>query len=263
MQIITLLTDFGHQDIYVGVMKGVIAQIAPTATVIDLNHEIPPQDLAMARFQLMAAYRYFPVGTIHLIVVDPSVGTERRAIAIQTPTAYFVVPDNGLLSGVLTHEEILAAVELKNPQVWRIPYPSETFQGRDLFAPVAAHLATGLSLYQVGVPIDPNSLQSLPFPPLMATDQGWQGCIQAIDHFGNLITNIPGHFVGAARAPKGWTICFQDKSYPGLKTYGAGQIGQVLGVIGSHGYIELVVNCGNAQKQLVTAIGDSIEVKVI
>ncbi|MEB3291800.1 MAG: SAM-dependent chlorinase/fluorinase, partial [Synechococcales bacterium] len=255
-------TDFGHQDIYVGVMKGVIAQISPAATVIDLCHEIPSQDCAAARFQLMAAYRYFPVGTIHVIVVDPGVGTQRRAIAIQTPTAYFIAPDNGVLSGILHHEEILAAIELNVPRYWLTIAPSATFQGRDIFAPVAAHLANGLPLYQLGTPMDPTTLQQLSIPPVATIDKGWQGCIQAIDHFGNLVTNIPGHLVTAFPAAPHWTVRYQEQIYPGYMTYGNAAIGQVLGLVGSHGYIELAVNHGNAQQQLNAMIGDAIAVLI-
>ncbi len=140
MPFISLLTDFGLQDPYVGIMKGVIHTLSPQAQLIDLSHGIPPQDVAAARFALMTAYPYLPSGTIHLAVVDPGVGSSRRAVAIQTETGFLVGPDNGLFSGVLAQTPALAAVELNRPRYWRTPSPSRTFHGRDIFAPTAAHL---------------------------------------------------------------------------------------------------------------------------
>jgi S-adenosylmethionine hydrolase len=149
-KLITLLSDFGLSDVYVGVMKGVIAQINPALTVVDLTHQIPPQNIAAGRFSLMNAYPYFPGGTVHIAVVDPGVGSRRRGVAIQLDAGFLVGPDNGLFSGVLSENPVVAAVELTNPQYWRTLSPSTTFHGRDIFAAVGAHLASGISDRTVG-----------------------------------------------------------------------------------------------------------------
>lgn len=159
---ITLLTDFGHQDVYVGVMKGVILSIDPQAQVIDLCHEIPPQDCRTASFQLLQAVPYFPPQTVHVVVVDPGVGTRRRAIALDLGVGYCVGPDNGVFSLVGDRYPPQRVVELTQPQFWRTPNPSATFHGRDIFAPVAAHLAAGTDLARLGSAIEPDSLVRLP-----------------------------------------------------------------------------------------------------
>ncbi|MHC5725640.1 MAG: SAM-dependent chlorinase/fluorinase, partial [Nostoc sp.] len=141
--LVTLLSDFGDRDVYVGIMKGIIAQINRRLTVVDLTHQIPPQDIAAARFCLMNAYPYFPVGTVHVAVVDPGVGSKRRAIAVEFAQGFLVGPDNGIFSGVLSQSPAIAAVELTNLNYRRTPQPSKTFHGRDIFAPIAANLASG------------------------------------------------------------------------------------------------------------------------
>ncbi len=150
---ITLLTDFGTQDVYVGVMKGVIATLCPAIQVIDLTHDISPQDLLAARFNLLNAVPYFPADTVHVVVVDPGVGTTRKGIAVATDAGTLVGPDNGVMSGIWQQTAIQQAVELTNSAYWRTPDPSTTFHGRDIFAPVAAHLARGVPLTQLGKPI--------------------------------------------------------------------------------------------------------------
>jgi S-adenosyl-L-methionine hydrolase (adenosine-forming) len=154
-RILTLLTDFGLNDVYVGVMKGVIAQVNPQLRVIDLTHQIPPQNVTAAQFNLMNAYPYFPPGTVHVAVVDPGVGGTRRAIAIQLAEAFLVGPDNGLLSGVVAQKQVIQAVELTNTRYWRNATPSSTFHGRDIFASVGAHLASGVAIAEMGDAIAP------------------------------------------------------------------------------------------------------------
>jgi S-adenosyl-L-methionine hydrolase (adenosine-forming) len=244
MSLITLLTDFGTQDIYVGVMKGTIARIAPQAQIIDLTHAIPPQDIATARFQWMSAYPYFPPGTIHLAVVDPGVGSSRHPIALQMPSGYLIAPDNGLISGILPIEPPIAAVKLTNPQYWRTPNPSNTFHGRDIFAPIAAHLANGVSLLELGEAIDPAALVQLPMPlPQQLPDGTWQGVIQAIDHFGNLITNLRGDLVMG----KTWSLQMGDRTFPGCQTYADHQTGEAIALINSENWIEVAIVNGNAK----------------
>ncbi|MGC9524131.1 MAG: SAM hydrolase/SAM-dependent halogenase family protein [Limnospira sp.] len=249
-RIITLLTDFGLNDVYVGVMKGVIAQIDPTLTVIDLTHEIPPQNIMAGRFCLMNAYPYFPEGTVHVAVVDPGVGTKRRAIALQLPTGYLVGPDNGLLSGIIKQQEIITAVELTNSHYWRTPEPSATFHGRDIFTPAAAHLAGGVPIQELGTPIDRHTLADLSLPDPKQTQNTIEGCIQHIDRFGNLITNIPGDRV----AGTSWTVTFPTSPkrsiIPSRQTYGDIHPGSLLSLIGSHGWVEIAANGDSAQFQL-------------
>lgn len=257
---IALLTDFGLQDSYVGVMKGVIATLAPTAQLIDLTHNLPPQDLYAARFTLLSAYPYMPLGTIYLVVVDPGVGTQRRAVAVQTSRGTFIGPDNGVLSGAWEHDSqenqgILNAVELTNRTYWRSPNPSTTFHGRDIFAPVAAHLANGVSMASLGTRIDPQSLINLPLQAPIATATGWTGAVQYIDRFGNAATTIPA----SAVASGDWTVTLGDRTLPGGQTYGNVLPGQGLALVGSHSFVEIAVNQGSAQQQFGLAVGDRIE----
>lgn len=266
--VLTLLTDFGLEDTYVGVMKGVIAQINPQVRVIDLTHQIPAQNVALARFALMMACPYFPNGTVHLAVVDPGVGSQRRPIALAfgapgQPTGFLVGPDNGLFSGVMSQSPVTMAVELTNSLYWLTPQPSATFHGRDIFAPVAAHLARGVALTDLGTPIAVDSLGQLALPPveqtLLATGalQG-TGVIQAIDHFGNLITTIPASFV----AGNTWAVRVGQRMVAGQTTYTDCPAGEPLALIGSHGWVEIAINRGNARQQLGVSLGELIQVIV-
>ncbi|MBD1902035.1 SAM-dependent chlorinase/fluorinase [Trichocoleus sp. DQ-A3] len=259
-RIVTLTSDFGLSDVYVGVMKGAIAQINPTLTVVDLTHEIPPQNLTAARFCLMNAYPYFPKGTVHIAVVDPGVGSSRRAIAVKFAAGFLVGPDNGLFSGILSSPGVspslpeIAAVELTNPDYWRTTEPSSTFHGRDIFAPVGAHLASGVPLEHLGNAIDSASLVQLPIRECTQTEAGIAGCIQYIDRFGNLITNIPGTFVQG----KIWSVVVGKFTLPSGQTYSDSQHLQAIALIGSHGWVEIAVNGGNAQSQLQLDWGDEV-----
>lgn len=255
-RIITLLTDFGLSDVYVGVMKGVIAQINPALTVVDLTHQIPPQNIAAARFNLMNAYPYFPGGTVHIAVVDPGVGSHRRAIALQLDVGFLVGPDNGLFSGVLNQNRVIKAVELTNPNYWRTPTPSTTFHGRDIFVTAGAHLASGVPLEQLGEVIDPKTLVQLTIPERTLTVDGVAGCIQYIDHFGNLITNIPAIDVQG----KTWSVAVGDQVILSSQTYSDLPLGEVVALIGSHGWVEIAVNGGSARSQLQLDWGDTVQV---
>lgn len=258
MHPITLLTDFGHQDAYVGILKGVIAQIAPHSQLIDLTHQIPPQDLWAAQFNLRNAYPYFPPQTVHLVVVDPGVGTQRHGIAVQTHRGYFVAPDNGVLTPVLQQERVVGAIALDRPQYWRNPQPSSTFHGRDIFATIAAHLATGQALTTLGRALDPTGLVQLPIPATQQTAQQITGVVQYIDHFGNCITNIPGEQV----ANLTWAVELGGQDMVGVKTYGDRPPGSLIALIGSHGWIEIAVNQGNAQDHLQWQVGTVVWVKL-
>ena len=261
MTVITLLSDFGWQDVYVGVMKGVIAAIAPDATIVDLTHDIPAQDVATGGFQLANAAPYFSQNTVHVAVVDPGVGGQRRAIAVECECGMFVVPDNGLLSQVCDRFPVQTAVELNNPAYWRRSRPSRTFHGRDIFAPVGAHLAAGVALTQVGSPIDLATLVLHAVPTVAQTDTSITGIVQACDRFGNLITNIPGDLVDAASGSRGWVAIANDRTVPGRLTYGDVGVGEAVALIGSHGWIELAVNGGNARDQLRVQCDDRVEIQ--
>ena len=254
--IITLLTDFGYQDVYVGVMKGVIARINPTLRVTDLTHEIPPQDLATARFHLLNAYPYFPVGTVHVVVVDPGVGAARRAIAVQFSEGFLVGPDNGVLSGVLQQQGEIAAVELTNPEFWATSTPSATFHGRDIFAPVGAYLASGVDLANLGEAIDPQTLVQLDTPSYTQTESVITGTIQSIDHFGNLITTIPGKLVQASA----WSVQVGPIAIAGSRTYSDCPVGMLTALVGSHNWVEIAINGGSAKQSLQVKVGDPIQV---
>ncbi|MGK7927105.1 MAG: S-adenosyl-l-methionine hydroxide adenosyltransferase family protein [Spirulina sp.] len=252
--IVALLSDFGLQDVYVGVMKAAIAQINPQLTVIDLTHQIPPQNIAAGRFCLLNAYAYLPSRTVCVAVVDPGVGSDRRGIAVQIEDRYFVAPDNGLLSGILQQGKAIAAVRLDNPNYWRTASPSSTFHGRDIFAPVGAHLANGIPLEAIGTAIDPQSLTRLALPPLQFSNAEILGCVQYIDRFGNLISNIPASSV----AGKSWGIKWQGGEIPAGYTYSDRPFGELISLIGSHGWVEIAVNGGSARDRLGWDYGDSI-----
>lgn len=261
-RILTLLSDFGLSDPYVGMMKGAIAHVNPTLTVIDLTHLIPPQNIALARFALMAAVPYFPAGSVHVAVVDPGVGSARRAIALAIgtisvhPASFLVGPDNGLFSGVLSQRSALAAIELTNPRYWRTANPSSTFHGRDIFAPVAAHLASGVPLEELGTEIAPESLMQFNLAPLVQTGNSITGCVQATDHFGNLITTIPA----AEIANRDWSVRVREIQLPGQQTYSDVPSGELVALVGSHGWVEIAVNSGSAQAALNLEFGASVEI---
>ncbi|MEG4343714.1 SAM-dependent chlorinase/fluorinase [Microcoleus sp. A003_D6] len=265
-RIITLLTDFGLSDVYVGVMKGAIAQINPQLKVIDITHQIPSQNIAAARFCLMTAFAYFPPETVHIAVVDPGVGSKRRGVAIQCANGFLVGPDNGLFSGVLSRESALAkpskriaSVELTNPKYWRTPQPSSTFHGRDIFAAAGAHLANGVALEELGECIDPASLVQLQIPNCAVTATGVEGCVQYVDRFGNLITNIPNNCI----IGNNWSVTISN-SYdtiriPRGKTYSDSEPGDLIAITGSDGWLEIAVNGGSAQSVLKLECGAIVQ----
>ncbi len=264
---ITLLSDFGDKDAYVAVMKGVIASIAPGVALCDLTHNIPPQDILAARFNLMNAYAYFPVGTVHLAVVDPGVGSARRGIAIQYSQGFLVGPDNGLFSGVLQQElgvsgDSIVAVVLTNKRYWRSPQPSHTFHGRDIFAPVAAHLAKGVAIGELGDRINVNTLTKTALSPFSTLSKSkttlCTGVIQHIDGFGNLITNIPAHFA----SENSWQVVIktisQEHWFFSIKTYSDVPAGTLSALVGSHGWIEIACMGGSAAAVLKESGGVAV-----
>ena len=252
--IVALLTDFGLQDVYVGVMKGAIAKINPHLQVIDLTHNIPPQDLFAARFALLNSYPYFPENTVYVAVVDPGVGSDRRGVAIQFAQGFLVGPDNGIFSGILDTSPALQAVELSNSKYWLTPNPSQTFHGRDIFAPAGAYLASGIPLESLGEVISLDNLVTLSLPALQVTDSLITGSIQYCDRFGNAITNIPLELI----ADKDWKIESLSHSITKAKTYSDVPQGQALALVGSHNYLEIAINGGDAKQELQLEVGKTV-----
>lgn len=269
--VITLTTDFGLGDAYVAAMKGVILSINPAVTLVDISHDIRPQDIRQAAFVLSTAYRYFPPRTIHIAVVDPGVGTARKAVILRTPRADFVAPDNGILSYVIDEHNIAAvagraglspasgleAVAIIEPRFWRSPV-SATFHGRDIFAPVAAHLSLGVPLSDFGEAVD--SLTVFPVPvPRREEDGRLTGHILHIDSFGNLVTDIKESDLPADAASI--TVTVGSQIIHGLsRTYGTGR--GLLSLIGSSGRLEISLRDGSAADRLNAVIGDGITVKI-
>lgn len=258
IKLIALLTDFGLRDGYVGIMKGAIATITGSVNCLDLTHDIPPQDLWAGRFCLLNAAPYLPTGTILLGVVDPGVGSKRRGIAIAFKEGFFVGPDNGLVSGVLEVWEPITAVELNNPQYWRSPSQqnlSQTFHGRDIFAPVAAHLSLGLPMHELGNTVAIADLVTMQLTPHQVEASQLTGTIQHIDHFGNLITNIPNNCACHILQGKVW---WGDRQIPFVKTYSDVSPGALCILQGSHGWLEISANQASAQNQLQLKVGAAI-----
>jgi S-adenosylmethionine hydrolase len=256
--VITLLTDFGLQDVYVGIIKGVIATINPHLKIIDLTHQIPPQNILAGRFALKNAFPYFPENTVHVAIVDPGVGSERKGVAIAVNNSFLVGPNNGLFSGILEEYKPQIVRELTNPKYWLNPNPSHTFHGRDIFATVAAHLASGISIENLGPKIDVNNLKKVHIPEYQKINQEIIGSIQYIDVFGNLITNIPAKIL----LNKSWQVLIDNVLIGRGKTYSSVPPGQLVALIGSHGWLEIAVNSGNAKIELQKNWGDQIRIKL-
>lgn len=253
--IITLTTDFGSNDSYVPAMKGVILAICPEVTLVDICHEVEPQAIGQAAYLLSTASPYFPPGTVHLVVVDPGVGTERWPIAVRTGRASYVAPDNGVLSLVLHREPAQMAVHLSEPR-YHLPEVSATFHGRDIFAPAAAHLARGIDPAQMGPPFSPSRLITLRGPVSLPEHSGsWQGEIVHIDHFGNLVTNFQ---ISHSRSRLALTVGGQ-RIEPLHHTFADVDPGQMLVYRGSGGYLEVAVREGNAAAELGVRVGDPVQ----
>lgn len=259
--LIALLTDYGHQDAYVGVLKAVIWDLCSVATILDLCHEVPPQNLLSGAYLLATAVPYLPKGTIVVAVVDPEVGSERRAIGVQTARLTLLGPDNGLFTLALKQEPPCLAVALDNPR-YHLPQVSPTFHGRDLFAPVAAHLANGARLEQVGSPIPLDSLKQLPLPEPVAEAGGITCHILHIDRFGNLITNLTQvrfqHWCGNKSVP----LLIRGKPVPIHRTFADVQEGEPVAYFGSGGYLEIAVRNGNAAQRFNLRQGAKIKMRL-
>lgn len=272
--LITLTTDFGTGDAYVASMKGVILSLNPQATIIDISHAIEPQNILQAAYIISTAHGYFPEGTIHVVVVDPTVGSQRKAIIMKTPRAFFLAPDNGILSYIVQELEPVPgtdtdsatglrqrqlpkgaeAIAATNQHYWRHPV-SATFHGRDIFAPVAAHLSLGTSLREFGKKLD--SLNVFPIPQSYLDPEGKLcGRIIHIDHFGNLVTNIKDTDWPTEKV----IIEIGGQKIQGLSQHYSQKEG-LAAIVDSSGYLEIALKDGSAAIFLGSKVGDRIKLK--
>ena len=271
---IVLTTDFGLSDPYVGVMKGVVLRINPNAPLIDLTHLIQPQNVRHGSFLLGTSHGFFPQGSIHVAVVDPGVGTARRPLLLETPTARFVAPDNGLLSfvvaehldappelpGRITVPLGLSAYHLTNSDYWLQPL-SHTFHGRDVFAPVAAHLSLDVPPSSMGSPA--NDMVWLPIQQPIAVGNSLSGEVVYADHFGNLVTNVPGDLLMDNGKVE---VQIAERTIYGLsETFHGGHADtndttNLIALVGSLGYLEIAVPDGNAAAALGAGPGAAVSV---
>jgi S-adenosylmethionine hydrolase len=273
-RVITLTTDFGTSDGYVAVMKGVMLGINPQAILVDISHAIEPQSVRQASFILHTSWRYFPDSSIHMAVIDPGVGSHRRAVILRTPSACFVAPDNGILSYILyeqaglqgshgfsdSHQVTLhnipegcEAISITRQEYWRHPV-SSTFHGRDIFAPVAAHLSLDIPVSEFGEKID--SLYAFPIPvPFKDAAGHMVGHIIHIDRFGNLITNLRSRDIPAGGA----AVEIRNQRIDSTSRYYA-QGNGLMAIIGSNDYLELSIRDGSAAAILGALIGDTLKI---
>jgi len=276
LPLITLTTDFGTRDPYVAEMKGVVLQANPQATIVDISHHIDAQNVAQGAFVLGSAYHSFPKDTIHVAVVDPGVGSSRRAILLVTREGLFLAPDNGLLTYVLRdspeyraasqNRQFLEPMEvaipsdctayhLSNQDLWKSPI-SDTFHGRDIFAPVAAHLSLGTPQREVGEPL--RSLMCLCVPHPQWEGDSLMGHVIHVDGFGNLVTTIEGKALSKNRVEvllKGRRIQGVSRSY--------GESADLLAIVGSHGNLEIAARDGSAARELSADVGDEVLVELL
>lgn len=269
--LISLTTDFGLGDGYVGTMKGVMSRIAPGTPFVDITHDIPPQSVRSAAYVLWTSLPYFPEESVHLVVVDPGVGTTRRAIASQTPWGVLVGPDNGVFSYVWAAASPALTVALENPR-YQLPVPSKTFHGRDIFAPAAAHLAMGVPLTAFGPEV--SAPITLPVPTMEVEDGEIRGEVIYVDRFGNVITSIGrlvwdgellrldpafGPAAPVTLNPSRVRVRVADHDLGEIRqTYGQVAVGTSLALVGSEGLLEVGVNQGHAARDLGLRLRDPV-----
>jgi S-adenosylmethionine hydrolase len=259
MTVLSITTDFGITNGFVGVMKGVIYGIAPDVKIVDISQLISAQNVLEGAYAMWRAVPFFPPGSVHVGVVDPGVGTTRRPIGARLGDQLFIAPDNGLLTPLILDAErdgkTVEFVHLDNPKYW-LPKVSNTFHGRDIFAPTGAHLAAGVPLSELGTPITDPIRLDLPRPE--KTENGWLAHVTIIDIFGNLTTDLPAEALDGRRYG---LIRIRDHQVDGIiDSYGHREIGDLVAVVDSEYYIEIAVVNGSAQKKLGAKIGDVVEV---
>ncbi len=260
---IAFVTDFGTVDPCVGVCEGVMRDIAPDAHVVHLNHNVSPHSIPEAIFNFYISYRYFPDGTVFCWVIDPGVGSERQAVAAKFKTedgkiGYLVAPDNGIMTPVINHAEILEAVVLDNPK-YQLDNPSNTFHGRDIFAPAAGHLANGVEISKLGKPIAVQDMLKLdlPVPKYNPDTKSWSSTIIHIDRFGNLVTNLQTSAL--AKPLSDWSVLINDLKIEQVSnTFADVAVGEAVAYPGSSGFIEIAIRNGNAHEGLKLGRDDSL-----
>ena len=253
--IITLLTDFGDVDGFAGIMKGVILSINDKAKIVDISNSLPSQDIEAGSLVLDNSYRFFPKGTIHVAVVDPGVGSDRRILAVQTKDYFFIAPDNQILKHIFYNNETLTVVEVLN-KTYFLDEISRTFHGRDIFAPVAAHMSLGVPLTEFGPEVADFNRGEISQPVILA--KKIIGKIIHIDKFGNLITDISAKMLNKQI----FSISAGSTSLPEfVDSYAHVALGTPLAIIGSSGFVEISVRNGNACEQLSLHRGDIVQVE--
>jgi S-adenosylmethionine hydrolase len=260
-KIITLTTDFGLKDPYVAEMKAAILSISPKATIVDVTHEIAKFNIRMGAYVLASAAPYFPKDTIHVAVIDPGVGTQRRPILIQTQHGFFVGPDNGLLILAAQHQGIMGIHEITNPRLM-LPRVFNTFHGRDIFAPAAAYLANGMLASAFGSQI--RDTVKPKFTKVTLRKNVLIGEVLHVDNFGNIITNIGETEVARTRAADvvNVELSTQKLKLKFCKAYDEAKPQEPLALIGSHNYLEIAINQGNAAAKFKTKAGDKIKISL-
>lgn len=252
---IALLTDFGTKDYFVGAMKGVILRINENASVIDITHDIEPQNIKSASFNLRACYKNFPEKTIFTAIVDPGVGSERRAILVETAEYFFIAPDNGLLSFIFNEEKSFRVVEITNENFFYKP-ASNTFHGRDIFAPCAAHLSKGVKTFEFGGSID-NFVKIDEIKPRRISEDETEAQIIHADRFGNLVTNLKKEDL-----PENFCLEINNQRIEKLKNfYAEAEKNEVFAIFGSAGFLEIVAFQNSAQK--ILCVENDGKIKVI
>jgi S-adenosyl-L-methionine hydrolase (adenosine-forming) len=253
--ILTLTTDFGLTDHFVGVMKGVILSICPQAQIVDISHEVTPFAIAEGAYLIAQAYPYFPKNTVHIVVVDPGVGTARRPILVEAAGQYFVAPDNGVLEMIYSCEKHQVRA-ITDGRIF-LQHVSQTFHGRDIFAPAGAHLAAGITPAKMGKKI--MDYARSPFATARPAGRNrWCGCVLHIDRFGNLVTNLPASDFPDLRR---FVIKIGGKRVTRCaKTYAEGRPGELFVITASTGYLEISVNQGSAAELVVCQPGNSVEI---
>lgn len=266
MSIVTLLTDFGTSAEYAGLMKGVILSINPSAAIVDITHQIDSQDIVQAAFTIYSSYEYFPDGTVHLVVVDPGVGSERSLLALEMKKQFFIAPDNGVLTLLFNEGKITSLIRITNSKYF-LASVSRTFHGRDIIAPVGAHLSGGFDVRKLGPEIDlPDAVHLDDLYASISENGEFVGQIVVIDDFGNLITNIDFKKlpeVSLTGQEKKIQVKIGSHVITGLsEIYDSVESNTPLALIGSRGFLEIAVNNGNAALVLNAEKGDRVRVLV-
>jgi S-adenosyl-L-methionine hydrolase (adenosine-forming) len=257
--VIALLTDFGTRDHYAGTMKAVVLGLCPDANLVDISHDIPPHDVLTASLELAASYKYFPQGTIFLVVIDPGVGSARRGIAAETSDYRFVAPDNGVLTAVLKEAPAKRIVELTERRYAR-PTVSKTFEGRDRFAPAAGWIAKGVDLSALGRPA--GDIQQLAIPVPQIKDDALVGEVLRVDHFGNLVTNIDHKMFDKFSQSANIEMSAAIHRIPRVvATYAEAGVGEICALFGSTDHLEIAINAANASETLGLSRGAPVTIR--